>query len=114
MSDARLSDSARRVIEDGGTERFVSAISPWEIAIKTRAGKLEAGPIYKHELPEALVRFGFKELALSWLHGDLAGRLPGAHKDPFDRMLAAQSLAEDMPIITSDAAFRQFGVKTIW
>ena len=57
---------------------------------------------------------GWQPLPLSMAHAQLAGRLPGSHKDPFDRMLAAQALIEDVPLVTNDAALAGFGVKVIW
>ena len=61
-----------------------------------------------------LQRNHFEPLAISVEHGRLAGRMTGAHKDPFDRMLAAQALIEDVPIVTNDSTFAGFGVKVIW
>lgn len=114
MSDARLSERARAALDDSQSVKVVSTVSVWEIAIKVRAGKMPCGPVVESELPGTLQRIGFEELQLTWAHGDKAGRLEGAHKDPFDRMLAAQALIEGMPLVTADPAFRAFGVAVIW
>ena len=61
-----------------------------------------------------MTRYGFEALAITVEHGRLAGRMAGAHKDPFDRMLAAQALIEGVAIVTNDATFADFGVKVVW
>jgi len=101
-------------IEAAGAEVFVSAASAWEIATKVRVGKWpEAAPIAARI--EGVIREnGFFDLAVTIEHGRLAGALPGAHRDPFDRMLAAQALVEGMPLVTADPAFRAFAVPVIW
>ena len=93
---------------------LVSAASAWEICTKVRIGKLpEAGELCENFI-EFVTQYQFEPLAISVEHGRLAGRLPGAHKDPFDRMLAAQAILEDVPLITNDAAFAAFDVRVLW
>lgn len=112
--DSRLSAAARATIADEANEIFVSAASAWEIATKARLGKLEG-------IPEAAVRFaelvdadGFAHLPMTHLHALRAGAYPHPHKDPFDRMLAAQSELESLVLVTRDPAFTSFGTRTFW
>lgn len=112
--DPRLSARARALIGDAENEILVSAASAWEIATKHRLGKLE-------ETADAVIRFeelvaadGFTHLPISYHHGLRAGRYGVAHRDPFDRMLAAQAEIESVPLVTLDAAFGQFEITTLW
>ena len=112
--DPKLSVDVRCLLSRDDTLVLVSAASAWEICTKVRIGKLPTA----HELCEDFLGFvarhQFEALAITVEHGRLAGQMPGAHKDPFDRMLAAQALIEDVPIVTNDAAFAGFGVKVVW
>ena len=110
----RLSATARNAISHDDAIVIVSAASAWEICTKVRIGKLPTAYTLCEDFHEVLARNGFESLAISVEHGRMAGRLPGSHKDPFDRMLAAQALIEDVPIVTSDSAFAGFGVKVFW
>lgn len=112
--DARLSVNAKGLISESENEILVSSASAWEIATKHRLGKLE-------HAAEAVVRFdelvtadGFLHLSVSYRHALRAGDFRVDHRDPFDRMLAAQSELEGAPLLTMDAAFRQFGTVTLW
>lgn len=112
--DPRLSARARAVIVDAENEILVSAASAWEIATKHRLGKLE-------DAAEAVIRFeelvaadGFTPLPISCRHGLRAGRYGPIHRDPFDRMLAAQAEIESVPLVTLDPAFAQFEIITLW
>jgi PIN domain nuclease of toxin-antitoxin system len=109
-----LSTPAREAILAEDATVYVSAASAWEIATKVRAGKwAEAEPI-AHDLEGVLTEHDFTPLAVTVEHGRLAGFLPGAHRDPFDRMLAAQAITEDMPLVTVDPAFKSFDVRVLW
>jgi PIN domain nuclease of toxin-antitoxin system len=113
-SDPSLSAEARRVIEDGSNEIFVSAASAWEIATKVRLGKLPTGYDLILDLNSYLMQLGFESLSVSTKHAVRAGMLPGGHRDPFDRMLIAQSQTEDLPIISNDRTFDHYHVHRIW
>lgn len=110
----RLSANARAAIEGESAEIYVSAVSAMELAIKVRLGKLPEAALLTHRLGESLAEQGFLPLPISIEHGRLGGLLPGNHRDPFDRLLAAQSIIESLPIVTSDAAFAAFGVEVVW
>jgi PIN domain nuclease of toxin-antitoxin system len=107
-----LSRKVRRLLEEEETEIFVSAATAWEIATKVRLGKLT------WTAPESVQSYclgqRFELLPVTFAHGERAGSWPQAHGDPFDRMLAAQSALEQMPLATNDPKIEAFGVKTVW
>ncbi len=93
---------------------WISAALAWEIATQARLGKLpEAGDV-PVRLEYYLRKARFSELAVTINHGLRSGALPGPHRDPFDRMLMAQSLATRYPIITGDPVFSEYGVSVLW
>jgi PIN domain nuclease of toxin-antitoxin system len=81
---------------------------------KARLGKLAAPKALLADFAEAIETLGFRPLPIDLRHGQDAGRLPGAHRDPFDRMLAAQARLEGLTLVSADPAFRTLGVATIW
>lgn len=92
----------------------MSAASGWEIATKARLGKLpEAGDVPEN-LAGYLRKAGFLELSISMAHARLAGSLPGGHRDPFDRILAAQAQIEGLPVVTRDPEIAHLGASTVW
>ncbi|WP_420638758.1 type II toxin-antitoxin system VapC family toxin [Candidatus Poriferisocius sp.] len=112
--DPALSPSAREAVSDTQTVVYVSAASAWAIASKVRLGRLP-------EFVGALLRFheliaagAMRHLAVTYMHGLRAGRYPAKHRDPFDRMLAAQAELESHLLVTRDAAFQEFPVQTLW
>jgi PIN domain nuclease of toxin-antitoxin system len=107
--DPKLSRDARSVLSSFDTEVFVSAASAWEVSTKVRIGKLPGAEMFAAEFPSRVGRLGFRELAISVEHGQRAGLLPGAHKDPFDRMLIAQAQAENMPIVSNERVWGSDG-----
>ncbi len=113
-ADGMLSPAARDLLSDSSTIGLVSAASAWEICTKVRIGKLSTAAPLCQDYSAALSKNRFQPLAITVEHGRLAGRLPGTHKDPFDRMLAAQALTEGIPLVTNDAAFAEFGVTVLW
>ena len=113
-ASSSLSTRARRLLEDGSNEILVSAVSAWEIATKVRLGKLPTGEELISEFSFYLKQLGVEALPISMEHALRAGRLPGEHRDPFDRMLIAQSQAEDIPILSNDRIFDEYHVQRIW
>jgi PIN domain nuclease of toxin-antitoxin system len=107
-----LSRKVRRLIQDDDTKVYVSAASAWEIATKVRLGKLQWSST--ESIESYCVSQRFERLPVLFPHGERAGSWPQAHGDPFDRMLAAQSEAEDMPIATNDPKLRAFGIEVVW
>lgn len=112
--DPLLPTALRDLMADSATNVYVSAVSALELGIKVRLGRLAAMERRIHEFHEGVVSDGFHHLTIHHEHARRAGLLPGEHRDPFDRVLAAQSLYEQMPIITADPQIAGFGCKVIW
>jgi PIN domain nuclease of toxin-antitoxin system len=111
--DPQLSPAARAAMVDPANEIFVSPVCGIEIATKVRRGTLNLGePLadYEHVFDED----GFLHLPINFLHARDAGLLPGEHKDPFDRLIAAQALIENLTVITRDPQIAGFGCRTLW
>ena len=112
--DRRLSRRARRTIADESNTILVSAASAWEITTKARLGKLPGAVEVAADVSGCIAGQQFAALDITVLHAQRAGRLPGLHRDPFDRMLAAQSQIEDLPLVTNDDIFDDYAVTRIW
>ncbi|MGA8270589.1 MAG: type II toxin-antitoxin system VapC family toxin [Candidatus Sulfotelmatobacter sp.] len=113
-NDPHLSRFARNLIAREDNTSMVSAVSAWEIATKVRLGRLPAAAELVQDFVADLVRQRIRILDVSADHGIRAGSLPGPHKDPFDRMLIAQALAENVPLVSNDRALDGYGVKRLW
>lgn len=112
---ARLGQRAREVIADPESRLVVSAASAWEIATKHRLGKLPQADVLLGAFSKHLDRLGVTRLPVTEDHALLAGRLEWEHRDPFDRMLAAQTMLESLGLITGDPSFDGCrGVPTLW
>ena len=109
-----LSDTARLLIESGANEILVSAASAWEISTKYRLGKLPSASVLAEDFVAKVTGAGYLLMPISVQHALRAGMLPGIHRDPFDRMLAAQAIQEDMSLISNDSQLDQFGVRREW
>ena len=112
--DRRLPAKARRAIEDESNTVFVSAASAWEIATKTRQGRLPGGAIVADDVAGCLAGQGFLGLDITVRHAQCAGSLAGEHKDPFDRMLIAQAQVEGLTLISDEEIFDAYGVRRFW
>ena len=112
--DEALSLRAREAIADESNTVAVSAASAMEVATKHRIGKLPDAALLAQDFEAIIAGQGFDELAISVHHARLAGDMNIAHKDPFDRLLIAQALAEDMTLVSNEALFDGFAVKRIW
>jgi PIN domain nuclease of toxin-antitoxin system len=110
---SNLSARARTIVLDPAAKALVSAASAWEIAIKFKAGKLDAGGLVAR-FHSILDENRFVELPVSATHAIRAGLLEGSHKDPFDRMLIAQAQVENVPIVSNDKVFDRFSVRRLW
>jgi PIN domain nuclease of toxin-antitoxin system len=113
-NDERLSNRARALIGDEMNEVFVSAASAWEIATKQRLGKLDEVPDAASRFAELVAADGFAHLSITYTHSLRAGGYQIDHRDPFDRILAAQSDLEHLLLVTRDPAFELFACKTVW
>jgi PIN domain nuclease of toxin-antitoxin system len=109
-----LSTKARTAIASARNECFVSVASGWEIAIKVSLGKLRVEGALDRFLPEQLAANGFQPLAIDLKHAARVATLPFHHRDPFDRLLVAQALEEELAVATADPMFAKYGVKRVW
>jgi PIN domain nuclease of toxin-antitoxin system len=112
--DRSLPRKARTAIADDDNVIFVSAASAWEITTKARLGKLPGAGAVAEDVVGSVSSQGFSSLDMTLLHAQRAGRLPGAHRDPFDRMLIAQAQLEDLTLVSNDGVFDAYGVSRLW
>jgi PIN domain nuclease of toxin-antitoxin system len=112
--DEALSTAARTAISDEANTIYVSAASAWETATKHRLGKLPGAQAIVHDLESVIASQGFDALPISLRHGQAAGALAGPHRDPFDRMLIAQAMLEDLALVSNERAFDVYGVRRLW
>jgi PIN domain nuclease of toxin-antitoxin system len=112
--DERLSVGAREAVGEEVDPIFVSAASIWEIMTKHRLGKLPGVSAIVGDLPGAIQGQGFVGLPITIRHAQAAGALPGPHRDPFDRMLIAQAMLDDLVLVSNDRAFNAYGVRRLW
>jgi PIN domain nuclease of toxin-antitoxin system len=112
--DERLSPKARALIADASVSVLVSAASAWEISTKFRLGKLPGAAMVAADVAGCIATQGFEALPIAVDQAQRAGALPGPHRDPFDRMLAAQAQAESLTLVSNDPAFDGFGVTRLW
>jgi PIN domain nuclease of toxin-antitoxin system len=110
--DTRLPPRCRELISEH--EILVSAASAWEISTKARLGKLPGALEVAQQIAEVVDEQGFEQLPITLKHAQRAGGLPGLHRDPFDRMLAAQAQIEDLQLMSADTVFDSLGVQRIW
>ena len=113
--DRQLSADARELIEDPGIEIHLSLVSIWEIAIKSTLGRgLELPRPFTQFIDVVLENYEFIVLQISISHFKQVAALPLHHRDPFDRLLIAQSQVENIPVITSDSTFDQYALQRVW
>jgi PIN domain nuclease of toxin-antitoxin system len=109
-----LTRTARRAIAEAKNECLLSVASCWEMAIEVGLGKLKLTGKIERFIPEQMAANGIRELPIEVRHATRVSRLPFHHRDPFDRLLAAQALDEEIAIVSADPIFRRYGVKRIW
>jgi PIN domain nuclease of toxin-antitoxin system len=105
---------ARNLIEDQANQRFLSVASLWEMSIKVSIGKLELGMTFAELVKREVYGNAIELLEIQPEHLDELAKLPFHHKDPFDRLMIAQSLAEGIPIVTKDGAFGSYPATLLW
>lgn len=112
---SRLSAKVRDTVAGRDTELFVSAASAWEISTKQRLGKLPQADVLTRAYPQHLARLAVESIPINDDHSLLAGSMEWQHRDPFDRMIAAQCMTESLPLATADKAFSTLvGIRVIW
>ena len=112
--DEQISTAARTAIADEANGIFVSAASAWEITTKHRIGKLPGVAAVIADINAAILDQGFTGLPICLRHGQVAGALPGPHRDPFDRMLIAQAMLENLVLVSNELPFDAYGVGRLW
>jgi PIN domain nuclease of toxin-antitoxin system len=112
--DPKLSANAKAVISDPANHKFVSIATPWEGAIKVSLKKLDLGGPYPGFFRQHMLRTFFDWLPQNEDHFNGLVGLPFHHRDPFDRLLAAQALVEGIPLVSGDTIFDTYGVPRIW
>ena len=115
VNDApELSTSANAYLAEPRNEVFFSLASVWEMAIKLSIGKLKLAEPLENFVIEQLQRNGFRQLGINFQHVIGVASLPFHHRDPFDRLLIAQALAERLPVLTADRTFDAYGIQRLW
>ncbi len=110
----RLNEEVITQIDDESNELWLSVASVWEMGIKVAIGKLPLPEPLDSYVSSRMVQLGAQSLSITASHAILASALPLHHRDPFDRMLIAQAIAEDMMLVSADPMFRQYEVSMIW
>jgi PIN domain nuclease of toxin-antitoxin system len=114
LHDHRLTPKAKQVLRSNEHELVFSLVSLWEIAIKIKTGKLNTIGSSVAYIRDEMNAYGMELLPIRYDHVLQLESLPHYHSDPFDRLLIAQALTENLPILTSDKAFKPYGVKLVW
>jgi PIN domain nuclease of toxin-antitoxin system len=114
LSPDRIGKRAHAVLAQKSNEVFVSAASAWEIATKVRLDKLPGAEQLESEFISSVQDAGYTLLSITPAYALRAGRLSGDNRDPFDRIIAAQALALDIPILSADTKLDSFGISRIW
>ena len=112
--DSRLSAPAKQAIADEDNAVHVSAASAWEITTKFRLGKLPGAKLIVDDIATTVASQAFSSIAVSMVHAQRAGLLPGVHRDPFDRMLIAQAQSEGLTLVSNEDLFDHYGVARLW
>jgi PIN domain nuclease of toxin-antitoxin system len=112
-AEHKLNRTARDLLSSSGAELYLSAASSWEIAIKFALGTLALPKPPSQFVPNAIGLLALRSLDVTHLHSLVAGELPPHHRDPFDRMLIAQTRLENLVLLTSDRTFLKYEVKII-
>lgn len=109
-----LSNKARTLIEDPNNQRFLSVESLWEMSIKVSIGRLDIGMTFTELMQHEVYGNAIEVLQIQSEHLDALAKLPFHHKDPFDRLIIAQSLAESMPLMSKDGEFGNYPITLLW
>jgi PIN domain nuclease of toxin-antitoxin system len=112
--DSRLTLTARQALLPGNRQVLLSVASLWEIAIKVRIGRLPIPEPLDEFIPEQLARNAIHLLPISAAHTFEVARLDLHHRDPFDRLIVAQAVHEDIPVISADVVFDRYPVTRLW
>ena len=114
MGSPKLSSHARALIEEVSNDKFLSIASVWETAIKVSLVKLSLAGSFDIIFPEQLKVNGIDLLSIELKHINIISALPMHHRDPFDRLLVAQSIIEGISIVSADSTFDSYSIKRLW
>lgn len=114
LGDRRFPDRLRRMLDDPDTEFVISAVCIWEIVAKFHRGKWPDAEPFVARLEVTLQDSAYIALPITVEHARVAGFFAWPHRDPFDRLLAAQSQIDGLPLVTADPVFRAFGTSVMW
>lgn len=114
LAPEALSRRASAVVADERNEILVSAASAWEISTKVRLGKLPGAEVLERDFLDVMESAGYTLIPIDAPAALRAGRFASDHRDPFDRILAAQAIAEDIPIVSADTKLDGFAIRRIW
>ena len=112
--DNRLSSKAQSIIKKSRNDIYFSAVSAWEMSIKIRLGRLSIEEELEPFIIKQLSENNFSALSITIFHSIYTLKLPHIHKDPFDRMIVAQSQVEDMHLISRDKNIKKYKVPVVW
>lgn len=110
----KLSPNAYNAINNSGQKIYISSASIWEMSIKYHKGKFDEATLVMTHLDFLMKSSEFIHLPVTYQHGLLAGQFPQAHADPFDRMLVAQAMSENLILISKDSKLTEFDVNLLW
>ena len=110
----RLGETVDRLLQDPDNDVQVSVVSAWEIAVKVQRGKLQFDGAFLDAFDARVAQLGWRTLPILTAHAIAAARLPGSHKDPFDRLIAAQARLEGLTVATVDRDIAALGATVIW
>jgi|SRR5688572_10956311 PIN domain nuclease of toxin-antitoxin system len=114
MGNTKISAVARTLIEADNNEKIVSTASLWEIAVKLSIGKLNLALSFDEFVSKQLYGNGFDLLKIETGHISSVSTLPLHHRDPFDRLLIAQAIVENIPVVSADKAFDSYAINRLW
>lgn len=114
IDSPRLSVMVRRLIENENNEKLLSTASVWEMAIKQSTGKLNFGKPFREFIEEQTNMNSIDLLNINLDYIDVIAKLPLHHRDPFDRLLIAQAMVEEIPILSADSAFDAYAIQRLW
>ena len=114
LDDVKLSDNARHLIANAENEILISPANYWEIAIKISLGKYSLSEDFANFMSEQLEANEMQILAITIEHADVVSKLPFHHRDPFDRLMVAQSLVEGIPFISGDQQLDKYSISRKW
>ena len=112
--DPQLSAAAKALICDSANHKFVSMATPWEVAIKVSRKKLDIGGTFPGFFDQHMIRTYFEWLQIATKHLTIVADLPFHHSDPFDRLIVAQALSENIPIVSRDSQLDPYGITRLW